>query len=150
MTKFVYLAGPIAGLTFDVANGWRDVAAAALPPGWRALSPLRGKDHLDDGKVLSNNFDGGGQAVARDLHDIDMCDAVIVYFGGAERVSIGTVAEIGYAYAKGKPIIVVPFGDRLHDHVFIYYMATDFAADIVEACDRLEALHVRRATALST
>lgn len=148
--KYVYLAGPIAGLTFGEADEWRDYAEQTLPQGWKALSPLRGKDHLDTGTPLSNDFDGGAEAVARDLRDIDCSDALIAYFGGARQISAGTMAELGYAYAKGVPIIVVTDGDEFHRHVFVDFMSDWNVEQLNDAIDILENLRVRRTSALAT
>lgn len=119
--KYVYLAGPIAGLTFDAAKEWRENFQP--PEGWEALSPMRGKDYVPG--ILTDKFDAGAAAVAQDLTDIDQCDAVIVNVTGAERVSVGTMAEMGYAFARGKPIILVgKLADSPHDHVFVDYMSS--------------------------
>lgn len=127
----VYLAGPITGLRFDEAAEWRE--SFDLPEGWAGLSPLRGKEHLRSDVILASDFDGGSVAVARDLTDIEKCDVVLANFLGAESISAGTMAEIGFAYANYKPIIVVLEEGSVHDHVFVKHMATSIVPTLDDA-----------------
>jgi nucleoside 2-deoxyribosyltransferase len=125
----VYLAGPITGETFESANWWRTAATLPLEEhGWRVLSPLRGKAKFVPNTgttVLSNDFDGDREAFSRDTFDIDRSDVGIWNFDGAKRVSIGSVAEIGYAYARAKHIVVCTGDDEIHsEHLFIRNMAS--------------------------
>jgi hypothetical protein len=47
MKHYVYLAGPITGLTYEGATEWRNVAAEKLDSDKiETLSPLRGKNYL--------------------------------------------------------------------------------------------------------
>lgn len=127
----VYLCGPITGLKFDEASDWRDSSSDFVERlrvlGWDVLSPMRGKDvfRKPNDEPLDAFFDDGAPAVQQDLDDIEDSEAVIVNLLGAERVSLGSMCELGYAYAKGKPIILVYEGDsNVHHHVFPEYMAT--------------------------
>jgi hypothetical protein len=58
-SKFsVYLAGPIAGLTFDGAADWREKAIERLTEfGIKGLSPLRAKEYLRGSGELSSSGD---------------------------------------------------------------------------------------------
>lgn len=128
----VYLGGPITGLTFDEARSWRLYAAAQLEEyGVTSLDPLRGKEQLGlTDTPLTAWFDGGLDAVARDLEDIDTSDIVLLNFQGMERASIGSCAEMGYAFQRGQrgygavvPEIVAVVDTDVYDHVFVSYMA---------------------------
>jgi hypothetical protein len=92
-----YLAGPITGL------GKHD--AHAPGPG-----TIEG-DHL---------------SVEGDLREIDVADAVILNTEGTEFTSLGTAAEMGYAYGK-KPIIGV---GTCPDHAFFKYMVSEWVPDL--------------------
>jgi nucleoside 2-deoxyribosyltransferase len=125
--KCVYLAGPITGLTYDEAVGWReDVAGALLDEGWRVRSPMRAKEHLRTDTPLIDTFDGGRAAFLRDLWDIDHCDAVLANFGvhADGNVSVGTVSEIGYAYAQSKWIVAVMDEGSPYNRLFLREMAS--------------------------
>lgn len=138
-TKSVYLAGPITGLTYQqAAQTWRKEFANLLharAPHIECFSPMRAKEFLDNDQSLGCTgveLDKIGHALARplgilarDSNDVRNRDAIVACFLGAtDRVSIGTVWEIGHARALNKPIIVVmePTGN-IHDHVFITHSA---------------------------
>lgn len=111
----VYLSGPIAGLNYEEARyGWRATVATQLEPGIKILSPMRHEGHLAEVKgaltpagQLDHFFSGSRIIVEKDYLDIQRCDIMLVNVLGAKKVSIGTVAEIGYASALGKKIILV-------------------------------------------
>lgn len=120
----VYLGGQITGLTFDEARQWRLHATAKLEEyGITALDPLREKEHLASSDVLTPWFDGGSEAVQRDLWDIRRSDIVLLNFENCDHRSIGTCAEMGYAFSSGCAEIVVVRNTETYDHVFVDYMA---------------------------
>lgn len=132
--NIAYTCGPITGLIYDEADGWRrDVGAKLEAQGWTVLSPLAGKAHMADDTPLPDCFEGSDGAFYRDITDIKRSDVVFVNFLGAtERVSIGSVGEMGVAYAKSKLIVVCiePKGN-IHDHLFVRRFAT-FRVDTLD------------------
>lgn len=122
--KSVYLAGPITGLSYeDARNGWRAQFADMLAdtPHIHCASPMRAKQFLEG----RSNLSGAPSAYAsnplatacgittRDHNDVLNCDAMVANFLGAERASIGTAIEFGWASAYKKPVVMViePNGD---------------------------------------
>jgi len=131
----VYLGGAITGLTFAEAREWRlNVAMKLDQYGITTLDPLRGKSHLASEAPLGAWFDGGSEAVARDLQDIRLSDIVLLNFLDTDRGSIGTCAEMGYAYGGMADIVVVRNTD-LYDHVFVDYMADATFDNLDDALD---------------
>ena len=123
----LYLAGPITGLTYQEATGWRNQVREALPDDWKVLDPMRGKSHLRGMGALAANFDSGMDAVSRDLQDIRSADVVLAHFAASDAqtgVSLGTSCEIGYAFALGKPVVAVVRRNTPYDHIFIDHMCT--------------------------
>lgn len=135
--KTVYLAGPISGLSYGEATGWRqEVRDQLLRSGIKAASPLRAKVYIREATEIDqaspaideNDMDAPAvQAMSnsrgittRDRFDCLNCDVLFVNLLGTERVSIGTVMEIAWADALRKPIVIVmePEGN-LHDHAMI-------------------------------
>jgi len=51
--------------------------------------------------------------VSSDLKAIDWCDLLFVYKQRTNPTACGLSAEMGYAYAKGKPIVLVDDNDRI-------------------------------------
>ena len=114
----VYLAGPMRGHSEDTANGWRKVAATYLKShGIRALSPLRGNLGLDlnpDHPLLNP------QGVnTQNLFDIRRSDMMLVNAVGVARPSVGTILEIGYAYAKDTPVVLAVEDEDFHNEPLI-------------------------------
>lgn len=127
----VYLAGPITGESYQAATDWRTQIAILLSvpddPERRiaAFSPLRCKPYLAGEQALAQSYEqyvlsSARGIFTRDYHDCRNCDALIVNFLGATRVSIGTVMEIAWAVAFQKPVIVIiePEGN-VHEHVML-------------------------------
>jgi nucleoside 2-deoxyribosyltransferase len=146
MSKKVYLAGPITGLEFDEAKDWRDSSSPFVRRlralGWTELSPMRNKEKFRVQGKLSAFFDEGAAAVQQDLTDIEEAEAVILNVLGATHVSLGSMAEMGYAYALGRPVILVTEGeDNCHHHVFTDYMGTVQVSSLNAAIKALQNLY---------
>lgn len=122
----VYLAGPIAHLSYEDATSWRRDAASFLKShGITALSPMRAKEFLGETDVIGvGQFaeplaDDAG-IVARDRMDVMASDLILVNFLNAPKVSVGTAAEFGWADAYRKPIVtVMPDTGSPYEHPFI-------------------------------
>lgn len=148
--RYVYLAGPIAGLSYDFAkNGWREFLVEALDERYGAsikvLSPMRQKEYLEG--IMELAHDPGvrntKQIMARDFSDIERADLVVVgLHENPERVSIGTMIELGYAKKAGKPILVIvneETGLGIHDHGWVKELADIWAVGVPEAADQIVA-----------
>lgn len=146
MRHYVYLAGPITGITFDGAQEWRDYAASALDSDKvETLSPLRGKEFLCTAGILTNGtYDGAlttGKAInRRDFFDCTRASALLVNLSGAQRVSVGTVMEIAWAYQKQIPTIVVMEKGNLHHHVMLDECSTYIVETLEEGLAILKLL----------
>jgi nucleoside 2-deoxyribosyltransferase len=127
--KTVYLAGPIAGLSYTGAVDWREAAIADLAAaGIRGLSPMRCKEYLQHAESLSANCLAEGAIsilsspraiMTRDRFDATRCDVLLANLLGAERVSIGTAMEIAWADLHRIPIVAVIEPGNIHDHAMI-------------------------------
>ncbi len=131
MSKRVYLAGPITGLSYADGSDWRDYAIKELET-WdiEGLSPLRGKDYLAAFESIEKQhlehtewpLSLPAGIVGRDRNDVKTSDLILVNFSGAKKVSIGTCMEIAWADAFRIPVLVVT--DPSHDHEFINHLAS--------------------------
>ena len=116
----VYLAGPIAGLTFNQAQDWRDYAAEMIE-GYdlpiRCFSPLRGKEYLDNGNIIGMQaydehvLSSAKGVIARDGNDVRTCDLLFVNVDGVTSISGGTAWELGVAWALNKIVVMVAAND---------------------------------------
>lgn len=131
--KTVYLAGPISGLGYSGATGWRDAVVADLARyGIEGLSPLRAKEylaHIEDDVGFSETgheyshlspLSTSRGVMVRDHFDATRCDVLLVNLLGATKVSTGTVMEIAWAYDRRTPIVVCmePTGNP-HEHAMV-------------------------------
>lgn len=113
MRRFkVYLAGPITGLVFDVAQDWRDYVRETLEPvGIDAYSPLRQKHFLRSAGVLDGSYENplatDRGIMTRDFNDCKTADVIFANLLDAKVVSTGTVMEIGWAHSLQIPLIAV-------------------------------------------
>lgn len=131
----VYLAGPIAGLGYADAVDWREAVKRDLEATGiiRGLSPMRAKEYLanverDVGFSATceeyghlSPLSGPRGIMTRDHFDATRCDVLLVNLLGAKKVSIGTVMEIAWAWAKKTPVVVAiePDGSNVHEHCMV-------------------------------
>lgn len=154
MTKLIYLAGPIAGLSYDGATNWRMDAAEALDQchPWaggthehvKTLSPLRAKDYLKDVQQLSNKdvpiyaqmspLSTPRGIMTRDHNDATRCDVMFVNLFGAEKISMGTMMELAWAYDRHIPVVCwIETQGNIHDHPMVNE-CIDFRASTFDEC----------------
>lgn len=129
MGPTVYLAGPIAGLNYAGATGWREYASEVLEAsGIKALSPMRAKSYLEGVEAFSkdcvaesaiNVLSSTRAIMTRDRFDATRCDVLLAFLGGAKRPSLGTVMEIAWADLSRIPIVAVMESGNVHEHGMI-------------------------------
>lgn len=141
----VYLCGPITGLSYREATARREWFAARIREmGHIPLSPMRGKQHLLRRRNLSPEgyeddvISNARSIVARDSWDVTRSDVLLVDFLDAERVSIGSVMEIAWAWLRHKLVIVLMKKGNLHRHAFIEQCASYIVEDEEKALEILE------------
>lgn len=136
--KSVYLAGPITGLSYNGCTDWRGYAIAELKnSGIAGVSPLRNKEYLSLEKEISDEYKEHVLScqkgiTTKDRFDVNSCDVMLANLLGAQKVSIGTMIEYGWANAARKPIItVIEKEGNIHDHSMLREI-TGFRVDSLE------------------
>ncbi len=126
MSKLVYLAGPIDGCTYETCTGWREYAIKELElDGITGLSPMRAKEFLKEHPKLIDGISGhvltsDSGITARDMWDVRRSDAILFNLLEAEKVSIGTMVEYGWASAFNKPIVTIIEREKnVHEHSMV-------------------------------
>lgn len=143
--QFVYLAGPISGLSFNQATDWRTLIKNSVPSWIKTLSPLRGKDYLSKENSIADaypkNFMSTAKAITtRDFNDVKRSGVVLVNFlGTTTKISIGTVMEIAWAKVFNIPVICVidNSGLNVHEHAMINECVNFKVNNIDDAIDIL-------------
>ena len=148
----IYLAGPMGGKTWREALDWRVYVDKELSPrGWHCLSPL--KAQIDDQDLDSaiptpigrDSYEKplplvSSAFVAQDEFYVRKSDWVLANFLGAEKVSLGTVWELGFAYALGKQVISVFEPGSVHDHAFLRRRSHIFVPSLEDAVGFLKGI----------
>jgi len=128
----VYLAHPITGLAYDdVMTYFNTLEHQLRLLGYMVLSPMRGKSYLRTEKELKPTgyqipASTDHAIIERDSWMVSLANIVLVDLTGAEKVSIGCMMELAWAYRQHKHTIVVMPEDNPHRHAFVLE-----AADIV-------------------
>lgn len=127
-TVSVYLAGPLHTMDANEERRWREqLSSELLEESFQqvvCLSPMENSaldDHSGDMDLINDHSIRGREdvVVAKDLQLVDRSDLL---FANLEHKweTIGTIFEIGYAYSKGKPIVVLCKPDSyVSHHAFI-------------------------------
>lgn len=138
----VYLAGPIRDCSYKDATDWRVEAERMLAErGVGALSPMRGKEFLRRRKKISDSYPDqptatDGAIVGRDRSDVRRCDVILAYFLEADKISLGTGVELGWADAWRKPVVaVIEDKNNPHDHPFLRQIAAMRTPTLEEGVD---------------
>lgn len=121
----VYLAGPIEGCTDEERLSWREKASYALTEKHiESYSPKEDciKSRADEHMIFY-----------KDIYQVDRADVILVNIQAKNIKSFGTPFEMGYAYAKGKLIVMVCNEDQLY-HPFVTIPSVYFT-DLGEALD---------------
>lgn len=152
MHKKVYLAGPIGGCTYAEAQDWRNLLSGLLSTksdgAIQGYSPLRGKGALRDAGTLStiaypfySPLATSKAILARDFNDCRTADLIIANFIEQDEgapPSLGTIMEIGFAYALQVPILGVGCAyaaNPVATHAMIESAVSFWAQSLDEAAD---------------
>ena len=151
MHKKVYLAGPIGGCTYDEAQDWRrtisDLLYSKSDGAIRGYSPLRGKGALKSVGPLStaaypfySPLATSKAILTRDFNDCRTADLIIANLLGhnyGAPPSLGTVMEIGFAYALQVPILAICSyaSNPVATHAMVSSAVSFWATNLDEAAD---------------
>lgn len=133
-----YLAGPVTGISWNTATGWRDGMRERLAESnVNCVSPLRGKNYLGQELSIKDSYEQHAMSteraiLARDYYDVDHCDVLFVNYLGAKTRSIGTISEVARAYFQNKYIIIVMESGNVHDHAFTRQQASVIVDNLEE------------------
>ena len=129
----IYLSGPITGLSESSIQPWRQLAALRLGGLGEVIDPAA---VYYDAAPAFEKRENSEQAVQRLRHGIYVVnrnknlvrgsDVLFANFLGASaKASIGSVGEVYWANAFGKPIVIVREKvGNVHDHAMLNAMAS--------------------------
>jgi nucleoside 2-deoxyribosyltransferase len=146
LEPIVYLAGPITGLNYGGATDWREAARVKLHDhNISGVSPMRAKDYLLQETTIGDSYEAKVLSsqkgiTTRDRFDVQRADIVFMNLLGAERVSIGSIIEMGWADAFRVPIVAAMDEGNLHDHAMVRELAGFIVPSIDEALNVIVAI----------
>jgi nucleoside 2-deoxyribosyltransferase len=145
----IYLSGPITGYADAAIRSWRSRAIQHLSPLGEVIDPTRASY---DSEVAFQKQESPPEALDRLRHGllivrrnrnlIRSCNVVLANFLGAgSKASIGSIGEIYWADAFGKPVIIVRerFGN-VHDHAMLNAIASRIVHTLEDAFKVIEEL----------
>lgn len=112
----IYLSGPIYQNNKQETEDWRTFATQRLfDEGIFTIDPCRNK------ATYRNGIHTPGEILFRDLKDVDNADLVLVNMNlVGDKLPIGTVAEVMYAWSLQKPVVIVHHNDeRIKQHPWL-------------------------------
>ncbi len=139
MTKSIYLAGPINGLTYQECSEWREKLQAEFEQaGFMVNNPMRNKTFLSGEKKMSRVGYRAPTATPhdifyRDKFDVMHSDILFVNFIGSKEASIGTAFELAWAHLLGKYVVTVMEKDNTHTHGFVLEASSVIFETVSEA-----------------
>lgn len=140
MDKTCYLIGPITGLNYNDCTDWREYAKKRLKKyGIKGIDPMRGKHYLANETSVKDQYTEEVLAcqkgiTARDRFDTKSASVCLANFLGAEKVSVGSCIEFGWADAFRNPVVMVLEKEgNPHDHSMMREIAGFILHDLDEA-----------------
>lgn len=115
----LYLCGPITGCSYGDCTDWRKFVAQNIEPDIVPISPMRGKDYLSGEDAIGLSYENSAIRCQRGIttrcrYDCERSNMMLANFLGAEKVSIGSCVEFGWADAFLTPVILVAELDNSH------------------------------------
>jgi len=148
----IYIAHPISGKGYaEVVNYMEETKRVLTHIGYEVLHPMTGKGFARTEKIFRAH---GNEAlspitsnhaiVTRDFWMVNQADIIYVNLLSATEPSLGCVAEIAWAYATKKLIVVAMQDGNPHNHAFIYDMASIIFDDNDDVLNYLNTLKFGR------
>lgn len=136
-SNLIYVAGPL----FTSGERWYLEAIDSLcqEAGFATYLPHR------DAGLCPSSGEGGKFFFTEDLKKLDLADLVVAVLNGRE-VDSGTAWELGYAFARGCPILGI-YDDKRISSPQAGFNPMVFHS--IELCDSMECLKAKLATAFT-
>jgi nucleoside 2-deoxyribosyltransferase len=137
MTLRLYLCGNVAGRSAKAMREERQAASQAIcDHGWQPVDPIAGEyDALKRRRNIQDDQSAltAANICLKDRYLIDGSD--ILLWLTADVASYGSCIEVGYAWAKGIPIIAVDTTKRGRKSAFVAHICTCIASTLEDALD---------------
>ena len=140
MIKKIYIAGPLFNKHEQMYL--EDIAKELEGNGYDCFLPHRDQTGIDESELKSTEIlsqDTKDIIFKTDLDALAAADLTVALLSGQD-IDSGTSAEIGFTYAKGKPIIGIDAFERRYRNLFVEGMITKKINSVIELLDSINEL----------
>ena len=140
MINNIYIAGPLFNKHEQMYL--EDIAEELEGNGYDCFLPHRDQTGIDDSELKSTEFlsqDSKNKIFKTDLDALEAADLTVALLSGQD-IDSGTSAEIGYTYAKGKPVIGIDAFERRYRNLFVEGMITKKVNKVSELLNAIKDL----------
>ena len=140
MIKNIYIAGPLFNAH---ERSYLELIAAELEGrGYKCFLPHRDQSGIDDSELEVTNLNQGtkDKIFNADLTALKAADLTVALITGQD-IDSGTAAEIGFTYAKDRPIIAITAYERRFRNLFVDGMISKTVNDVDDLLPAISSLN---------
>ena len=140
MIKKIYIAGPLFNKHEQMYL--EDIAKELEGNGYDCFLPHRDQTGIDESELKGTDMsqETKDKIFKNDLDALDAADLIVALLTGQD-IDSGTSAEIGYTFAKEKPVIAINANERRYRNLFVEGMLTVTVNNIDQLIPEIEKLN---------
>lgn len=140
MIKKIYIAGPLFNKHEQMYL--EDIAKELEGNGYDCFLPHRDQTGIDESELKGTDMsqETKDKIFKNDLDALDAADLTVALLTGQD-IDSGTSAEIGYTFAKEKPVIAINANERRYRNLFVEGMLTVTVSNIDQLIPEIEKLN---------
>jgi len=142
MIKNIYIAGPLFNAH---ERSYLELIAAELEGrGYNCFLPHRDQFGIDDSELEGTNLSQGtkDKIFNADLTALKAADLTVALITGQD-IDSGTAAEIGFTYAKDRPIIAITAYERRFRNLFVDGMISKTVNDVDDLLPAISSINLQ-------
>ncbi|MDC0345620.1 nucleoside 2-deoxyribosyltransferase [Planktomarina sp.] len=142
MIKNIYIAGPLFNAH---ERSYLELIAAELEGrGYKCFLPHRDQSGIDDSELEGTNLSQGtkDKIFNADLTALKAADLTVALITGQD-IDSGTAAEIGFTYAKDRPIIAITAYERRFRNLFVDGMISKTVNDVDDLLPAISSINLQ-------
>ena len=131
MIKYVYIAGPL--FNAHERRYLEQIAEELEGSGYKCFLPHRDQSGIDESQLEGTNLSQAtkDKIFNADLKALKEADLTVALITGQD-IDSGTAAEIGFTYARDKPIVAITAYERRFRNLFVDGMISKTVNDVDE------------------
>ena len=140
MIKKIYIAGPLFNKHEQMYL--EDIAKELEGNGYDCFLTHRDQTGIDESELKGTDMsqETKDKIFKNDLDALDAADLTVALLTGQD-IDSGTSAEIGYTFAKEKPVIAINANERRYRNLFVEGMLTVTVNNIDQLIPEIEKLN---------